>query len=86
MLIDLLIGFLGGHAIVGGGLFFENISKQISNLEKQQRYDREREADKMDIDPVTGDYTSRKDGLRHYEDGCVNWRYEAKRYKEKYGD
>lgn len=32
------------------------------------------EADKTDIDPVTGDWTSRYDGMRYDKYGVVKWR------------
>lgn len=51
MLIDLIIGFFGAHAIAGGGSWLEktyNKAKQDNNRRASF------EANKLDVDPVTG--------------------------------
>jgi hypothetical protein len=70
MLIDLIIGFFGAHAIVGGGTSLE---KTYHKAKRETNGRATFEKNKIDIDPETGDYTSRYDGLRHDKYGCVKW-------------
>lgn len=47
-----------------------SISKQSDEAARK----RDREANKTDIGPVTGDYTSKTNGMRYDKDGCLKWR------------
>lgn len=76
MFVDLLIGFLTGHAIVWGGTSVENVWYKSKRNENQLE---SFESNKTDIDPVTGDYTSKYDGLRHDKFGIVKWREYARK-------
>lgn len=44
---------------------------------------KKREEDKINIDPETGEYTSKYSGLRYTKDGIISWRYYRERAKEE---
>lgn len=68
--IDLLIGFIVTYALIAIALAGKKVSKFDEESKKRKAW----EDDKTDVDPVTGDYTSRYNGLRYDKHGCPKWR------------
>lgn len=70
MLTCLLIAFVLTPiiiALIGGA---SSISETNKKLNREQLW----KNDMKDIDPVTGDYTSKHNGLRYDKHGCLKWR------------
>lgn len=68
--IDLLIGFIVAYALIAIALTGRHLSKLNEDSKKRKSW----EDDKTDIDPITGDYTSRYNGMRYDKHGCLKWR------------
>lgn len=66
-----MFGFLTWLAALGFAYAGEK-GKTHTRSKAEQR--RAWEEDKTDIDPITGDYTSKHNGLRYDKHGCLKWR------------